>query len=274
MKNLLQSFRCLSMDLIKGLSTGVILFMGLAMQSSFASDVASTTVVVSSAKHVTPVVELYTSEGCSSCPPADEFLTRLGDTIDDDFHAVPLAFHVDYWNWLGWRDPYSQAKFTERQRKIADVNKQRAIYTPELVVTGQEARGSNRVVDLISERNRELAQVQITMEVSTTAAGKILANLTIDNMSLSDKPALYLALYENDIEREIGGGENKGRTLLHNFVVRHLSDAVSLDKGGTSSLISIEIEDDWQLENIGVAALVVDVESGQTLQAVSTPLSS
>ena len=103
---------------------------------------------VSSADTITPLVELYTSEGCSSCPRADRYLTSLGDALDEEFQAVPLAFHVDYWNWLGWKDPFSKAQYTDRQRLIAEYNRQRSIYTPELVVAGREARGGKGVVEI------------------------------------------------------------------------------------------------------------------------------
>lgn len=252
---------------------GLAIFIGTGVAFTTMADETDIlrTVVASSGKNITPVVELYTSEGCSSCPRADDFLTLLGENLNQDFHAVPLAFHVDYWNRLGWRDPYSQAKFTDRQRWIAMLNKQRSIYTPEIVVSGHETRGGEKVVGWINSRNREIADVQITLEVSTNAERKILADLGIQNRTNVDMPKMYFALYENNIVREIKGGENKGRTLTHNFLVRHLSETTHLAKGNTNRLISMDIDEEWNLNNLGLAVVVIDAANGQTLQSLRTP---
>ena len=142
----------------------------------------------------TPLVELYTSEGCSSCPPADKWISKLGETLNDGFHAVPLAFHVDYWNRLGWPDPYSDPKFTERQQELARNNKQRSIYTPEFLVSGRETRGTTAVVRDIQSANQQLAEVMITFGVMpTNRARQIAADLIIGGANVGDE--LYLAVF-------------------------------------------------------------------------------
>ena len=91
---------------------------------------ASETIVVDSGQKQVAVVELYTSEGCHSCPPADRWLNKLEATLRDDFEVLPLAFHVDYWNYLGWKDRFSSRAYTSRQRQLGTNNQQRTIYHP------------------------------------------------------------------------------------------------------------------------------------------------
>jgi hypothetical protein len=240
--------------------------------TALAGSGAAPSLSLSSADTVTPLVELYTSEGCSSCPSADEYLTSLGSLIDDEFHAVPLAFHVDYWNWLGWEDPFSQEIFTERQRTIAEYNHQRSIYTPELVVTGREARGGKGIVQHIQTSNQQPAKVSIDISLTVAGNNGIEADIVIDNMDSGTDAEAYIALYENDIVRDIKGGENNGRTITYNFVVRHWSEPFEVESGISKKMLSLALGQDWNNKNLGFAVVVVDSENGETLQALRTPL--
>ena len=109
----------------------------------FLTTATAAKISVSSGDYRTPVVELYTSEGCSSCPPADAWISKLGDALNDDFHAVPLAFHVDYWNYLGWEDPFSRSEFTTRQREL-------------LIEVGHACRKADRLEQAIDSLTRAL----------------------------------------------------------------------------------------------------------------------
>ena len=233
----------------------------------------SDTLVVSSGETITPLVELYTSEGCSSCPPADRLLSRLGNAEVESFNLVPLAFHVDYWNWLGWPDPFSQPKFTDRQRKIGAINRQRSIYTPEMVVAGQEARGGDRIYSLIDRYNRTPSAVSVTLSLETRSPTWLQADLEIDNMSEVAGAEVFVAVFENNITREIGAGENAGKTLVYDFVVRHWSAPFAVSEGQSSHSIALPVGADWNRANLGVAAIVMDRENSDTLQAVSTEVS-
>ena len=270
------TFHCLSNEefQVNYLKTiGLSILIG-GISTAAASEADTPRINISSAEYITPVVELYTSEGCSSCPRADNFLTLLGENIDQDFHAVPLAFHVDYWNRLGWEDPYSQAKFTDRQRQVAQLNKQGSIYTPEIVISGLEARGGGMVFDQINIHNRKTADVQITMDVSAPGKGEVVADLAIRNETDTNLPEMFVAVYENNIVREIKGGENRGRTLTHNFVVRHLSEPVPIARGDSARMVSMDIDETWNTDNLGLAVFVIDADNGQTLQALRTPLAA
>ncbi len=269
-------FHCLSneefqVNYLKAIGLSILIGVVPAATSAYAD---APRINISSAETITPVVELYTSEGCSSCPRADNFLTLLGENIDQEFHAVPLAFHVDYWNRLGWEDPYSQAKFTDRQRWIAQLNRQRSIYTPEIVVSGLETRGGGMVFDQINMHNRKTADVRITMEVSAPEKGEVVADLAIRNETDTRLPEMFVAVYENNIVREIKGGENRGKTITYNFVVHHLSEPVSVARGDSARMVSMDIDETWNTDNLGLAVFVIDADNGQTLQALRTPLAA
>lgn len=229
--------------------------------------------VVSSTETITPVVELYTSEGCSSCPPADRFLAELGAHIGPGFHAVPLAFHVDYWNRLGWPDPFSKKQYTDRQRWIAHVNRQFSIYTPELAVSGRETRNGAQIYDRIRKYNATPANVGIQLQVERSTPHRFHAEITFDNASESTVEG-YIAIYENGIIRKIGGGENRGATLHHEFLVRYWSQPHVVNIGQSSILVELDIESDWEISNLGLAVVAIDSKTGMTLQAVRTPLNS
>lgn len=227
---------------------------------------------VESGDTVLPVVELYTSEGCSSCPPADEWISRLGDTLGEKLNAIPLAFHVDYWNYLGWEDPFSSREYTQRQRMLGAINQQRNIYTPEFLVSGRETRGTSAVVESILIEGSRPAEVKISVGVDRSPVGEIAADVSVSGNT--DNAALYLVVYENDITREIRRGENRGRTLHHDFVVRYFRKVAVLKDEAYMTSQTIPVEADWNTDNLGLAVLVMDRSSSATRQGVRTPLQS
>ena len=230
-------------------------------------------VEVTSGEFRTPVVELYTSEGCSSCPPADDWLRKLGASLAHDFSAVLLAFHVDYWNYLGWPDPYSQPAFTDRQRHAAANNRQRTIYTPAFLVDGREARGGAAVVRSIESANSQKAQARIAVRVVRHGAGGIRARIEVDNNAPGAAHyAAHVAVYENGITRRIGAGENRGRTLRHDFVVRHWSAPIAIRRGANRAQVEVDIPADWNRPHLGLAVVVQNRRTFETLQSVSASL--
>jgi len=159
--------------------------------------------------------ELFTSEGCSSCPPADALFTQLAEREG----VIALAFHVDYWNYLGWSDPYSQEVFSERQRTYAGVLDGR-VYTPELVVNGEVGLvGSQRrqVEAAIEEALRRTSSVDVVLTVRSDG------NVLLADCVLTKAPpdaVLHLAVVERSASQSVSRGENRGRTLSHTNVVR------------------------------------------------------
>jgi len=162
------------------------------------------------------VLELYTSQGCSSCPPADAWLNRQLDNPKLWREFIPLAFHVDYWDYLGWQDPYAQAAFSDRQRRYYQLGNSRSVYTPGFFLNGHEWRAWFR------NKSPRLQQ--------TTAAGTLTVNIdgsSIDASFIGDiltpEPLrLYVATLAFAQETAVARGENSGRRLVHEFVVTDL----------------------------------------------------
>lgn len=167
------------------------------------------------------LVELFTSQGCSSCPPADANLKRLAMLAKErNFPIYTLSFHVDYWNHLGWKDPFSSSPATNRQRMYSRRFKLGRIYTPQFVVNGQwEFVGSNRT----HTRAAILKALQTSSTAKLTATAKLVSGkITVDVTAsqFTDGDQLMIALVQNQAASEVDRGENSGRSLQHIHVVR------------------------------------------------------
>lgn len=186
----------------------------------------------------TPVVlELFTSESCSSCPPADHLLQSLDEKQPfADANLVVLSEHVDYWNGEGWTDPYSSRVFSERQRWYAGQFGLDEVYTPQIVVDGaREAVGSNAIaIRNAVEAAARSEKVSLTLSDAIRNGNQIKFHLTSTNLRGGDSTAtVYVALAEDKVQSHVGGGENGGRSLTHVGVVRVLAPMGAL-KGGRS----------------------------------------
>ena len=175
------------------------------------------------------LVELFTSEGCSSCPPADRALTLLEKQQPvSRADVVTLEFHVDYWDGPGWKDPFSSAAFTQRQEQYASAFRLDSDYTPQMIVDGQaEFVGS------------DLAKATSTIEeLGSTAKGKIDARISSDSLKIAisdlratDQATVYFAAVEDNLTSNVTGGENSGEKLYHTSVVHDLQVAGTIEKG-------------------------------------------
>ncbi len=170
------------------------------------------------------VIELYTSEGCSSCPPADALLAELAE--EDD--VVALSFHVTYWDRLGWPDPFATQWGTDRQRAYAQVMMSRYVYTPQMVVDGwQDVTGSHpREVTEAIDRSRRTADSRIALPLSRLAADHLAATLPAPPPAAAETGRVHLLLVAFDTSQAMAvkRGENAGRQLSHAHVVRSLRD--------------------------------------------------
>ena len=173
------------------------------------------------------VIELFTSQGCSSCPPADELLAKLAHEPQVQGRRIaPLAFHVDYWNDLGWADPFSLPAWTERQRQYATALGDDRVYTPELVVaggTGMVGSQSMRVVSAIASAPK---QQPVTAKATWSAA-----TLTVDATAPADADVL-VAVWEDGTRTKVTRGENTGSMLVGERVVRRLERVAEAGKTG------------------------------------------
>jgi len=216
---------------------------------------------VQSGPGTTALVELYTSEGCSSCPPAD---MQLGE-LHPDAQVVPLALHVGYWDSLGWRDPYAQDTFARRQNWLVQLAGRRTVYTPQFFVGGDEVRAS-AMADEVRKRNGQPAQARIRLH-ARAAGGDALA-IDATARSNMDGAALYVAVAENGLGTQVRAGENEGRRLGHEHVVRIWLGPFELHDGRVELRRNLPLAADWQRARLEVIAFVQDQRGGRVLQAV------
>jgi hypothetical protein len=227
--------------------------------------------------HTVALLELYTSEGCSSCPPADKFVGGVHRTLGIN-QVVPLALHVDYWDYIGWKDVFAKREFTERQRWLSNAGGSHTVYTPEMFVAGQELRnwsgGLPATVKRINERPAQadigialgkLAGNSLAIEVNATMAQNVAHNA-------AQRGKLFVALYENGLASAVKAGENSGATLKHDYVVREWIGPVALGGDGKARLSrALSVPPGAVGKNLGVAAFVQS-DRGEVLQALALPL--
>jgi len=204
------------------------------------------------------LLELYTSEGCSSCPPADRWLSQLPKNSG----VVPLAFHVDYWDRLGWRDRFAQAAFSQRQR---DRNSSLGwVYTPQVMLDGKDFRDWHRG---LPTRSNTPAQASLALTLAQTPEYvDIQAESRFASPGAARNAKLYLALTENRLSSNVTAGENAQRTLHHDYVVRELAGPFDSSPVG----YRFTLRPDWKATELGIVAFVTDAR-GATLQALARP---
>jgi hypothetical protein len=227
------------------------------------------------------VVELFTSEGCSSCPPADEVLARLERTQPvEGAEIIALGEHVDYWNYIGWADPFSSPAFSERQRGYAEAFGRDGAYTPQMVVDGRaEFVGSNwnRAVAAITEAARApKADVQITLSRKTAGAVSLQARAgPLPAVTGGDTVDLLLAVTESNLSSNVSRGENAGRRLNHRTVVRQLGligSAEAKQDASFSAETTVTMAKGWKPENLRAVAFLQERKSRRVIGARAAPL--
>ena len=160
------------------------------------------------------MVELFTSQGCSSCPPADALLADLADRDD----LLALSFHVDYWDYIGWKDVFASPLYTRRQRSYAQRFRRRYVYTPQMVINGgAEVTGSDRA-RVFREIARNKRTAQVSMGLSQDAAGRIV--VSIPGAAEREDATVWLVAYDREHLTKVTRGENRGRTIRNRNVVR------------------------------------------------------
>ena len=219
------------------------------------------------------VVELFTSEGCSSCPSADAALREL-ETAQSvpGVEVIALGQHVDYWNRLGWKDPFSSAQFTQRQqwyaRGFSEGN-----YTPQAVVNGRyEFVGSQK--NTLAQTVAQAAQAPRATVVLTREAGHLAVK--ISHLPAGTKAAeVELALTETGLSSQVGRGENSGRLLRHAAVVRALRTLGPVGAAGTfTATVPLQLSPSWKSENLRAVVLVQETGSRHVVGGGSLPLRS
>ena len=226
------------------------------------------------------LVELFTSEGCSSCPPADALLAKLDQQARlGNAEIIALEEHVDYWDQLGWRDPYSSAQWTERQQDYASSFKNDGVYTPQMVVDGRiEFVGSSqsRAKSAIEEAARD-SKAELTLKSQLTQEGAAQVSIAVKMLPAGENRSaqVWLAVTESALHSNVVRGENAGEDLHHAAVVRSLrkvGEAAPNRESAFSGEQDLRIDPAWKKENLRVVAFVQDPKSKHILGAASVPI--
>jgi hypothetical protein len=230
----------------------------------------------SSTARTAALVELYTSEGCSSCPPADRWLSSLGSAVRPSAEVVPLALHVDYWDYIGWKDPFAKPAFTARQRRIAAVQHARFVYTPQVLLQGRDFRvwGSSAFEQEVKQINAQPAKADISLAIDRLGedALRIDASARLPDPRRRSVAALYVAVYQSGLRSRVEAGENEGRTLRHDFVARDWVGPIDFARdGGVRERRRLALPPGAAVSDVGVVAFVQDRTTAEVLQALLLP---
>jgi len=221
----------------------------------------------------TVLVELFTSQGCSSCPPADLVLRRLvEDTDAGHLEVIALSYHVDYWNRLGWKDPYSQAAFSERQRQYAQVLPDRRVYTPQMVIQGQRAHVGSREKEVrasIQAIRQQPQSTTLSAALKAATAGSSLREISYTITGETNGITLQVALIDTYLANDVPRGENSGHRLTHTNVVRTFTSEANPPQQGTLTVdtsvlatssngkVVLFVQDTEQMTVLGVTEIVL-----------------
>ena len=255
----------------------LLLTLGGALLVSSASH-ASGACEVRSGATTAALVELYTSEGCSSCPPADRQLSALRRQLDANAVVVPLALHVTYWDRIGWKDIFAQKAFDERQRQLLEGRRHKIIYTPQFFVNGDEVRDwGARLPAAVRRANAMPAPPAIHLKTTPGAASSkagtgptLLLEAEVSATDPRTAGALYMAIAESGLVSDVARGENRGAILRHDYTARLWLGPFPLAHGKASVHQAVSLPGAWNSERVHAVAFVQGTADGRILQAVST----
>jgi hypothetical protein len=255
--------------LMRTVHPAVALFLAFATLPAYAQ-----TCRVVSAPVTRPLVELYTSEGCSSCPPADRWLARQFPARGENASAVGLAFHVDYWDRLGWVDRFASSAYTERQYAAMRANGATFVYTPQVLLQGRDLPGwLARGPSAIDAAARLPARATIDVELKQAGDSvAVQASATIPDAALRRDAKLFIAYADSGLHSDVRAGENSGVRLSHEHVVRSLQVFGPADAQGRI----VAHADVARPREAGVAPMLVAfvqrVSNGDVLQTLPVPI--
>ncbi len=229
------------------------------------------------------VVELFTSEGCSSCPPADVLLQKLqAQQPIPSAQIIPLEEHVDYWNHDGWTDPYSSAEWTERQQTYSALSKKDP-YTPELVVDGQSQLIGNSPKEAVLAIEDAASSAKTEILLTQTSAGAKAAHFSVSVGKLAtpragDVAEVWLAVTEDGLHSAVSKGENAGHELSHTATLRSLHKIGVADANAAPASFSgepvVKFNSRWNVQNLHVTVFVQEKKSRQIVGAASAKVKS
>ncbi len=217
------------------------------------------------------VVELFTSEGCSSCPPADELVAKIQKESWDKPVYI-LAFHVDYWNRLGWKDQFSSAEYSKRQNDYANYLHLQSVYTPQIVVNGKtEFVGSEEgtLRNAIKSSLQKTPSAQLALSVSNIDQNQ--ASLKYSTEGTDKNTVLQVAILQKNAQTKVERGENEGRTLSHVQIVRKLQKVIL---NGNSGTVNIALPHGFDVQNWEIIGFLQNTSTGAVTGAARAPLSA
>jgi len=231
------------------------------------------------AERTNVLVELFTSEGCSSCPPADRWLSALGTGPAVPARVVPIAWHVDYWDYIGWKDRFAQAGFSARQRDLAQIRREPVVYTPQVLVQGEDFRrwSGGGLDDAVARVNARPARAEIALSIlgrSDTAIDVEVRAALLSTVPQSGPTSytLHLAAYANQLTTQVAAGENEGRSLVHDHVAFGSTGPIPLGpKGAVTQRHRLALPRAVAPGASGVVAFVQSTRTAEVLQALMLP---
>ena len=225
------------------------------------------------------LVELFTSEGCSSCPPADKLLIDLDQTsARNGVTVITLSEHVDYWNRYGWKDPFSSVLYSQRQEEYSRALKFEDVYTPQMIVDGRNAFvGSQRQTALQAiEKAADAPKANVQLAVAPAPGGAASVSIRIDSIpetSRGDKAEVFLAVAESGLNSKVARGENAGREIAHTAVARKLVKVGTVDGGSFTAQPIVKLDQAWKRPATKVVVFLQERNSRRVLGAAAIKLS-
>ena len=241
---------------------------GVLLSVLFVLPVHAAPCVSESGPNTAALVELYTSEGCSSCPPAERWLGTLPERYPGTA-VVPLALHVDYWDYIGWKDPYAKREFALRQRKLSQLQRMALVYTPQVMLQGRDFRrwGTQAFDEAVARINSQPAKARLKLSLLRVDEMALEVEVTAELASPARDAALYLASYQSRLQNKVTAGENRGRILTHDHVVLEWLGPLEVQNRRVERR-KLPLLPGAAAANSGAAAFVQERRTGAVLQAL------
>jgi len=228
----------------------------------------ATECTVASGSQRATLLELYTSEGCNSCPPADRWFSRLpaggGPT------AIPLAFHVDYWDSIGWKDRFASPAWSERQREVARRGGVRIVYTPQVMFDGRDLKwhSGSAFKEALGRAAAKPPGATLRVHAVRRAGTLEIESEAALAAGREEEADLYAAITQSRLSTDVKAGENKGERLEHDHVVRSLGKVGTVGTSRRSHSHSRPLDAGWKPDDLAVVVWAEDRRTGEVLQAV------
>ena len=243
-----------------------VIFLGFSLLIITSQHVIAAECSAKSGTATVPLLELYTSQGCSSCPPADKWLSSINTN-----KVTRLAFHVDYWDYIGWKDKFSKPEYSHRQRKTAAFGSAGFVYTPQFVMNGRDFKGwdNSRLSEKIESSQKLASRANLSLN-AVQANGKITLKASAQTTNPADAKNVdvFVAIYENKLASKVTAGENSGRELKHDYVVREFFGAYQINNQNEFTK-NFTLSPEWAKRDAGAVVFVQNSQTGEILQSLA-----